>query len=589
MRFTCKSCFVILVFNVIVFSRQPEQDSVVVFKNVNLITMTSESVISNQTVIIKNKRIFQIGSSVDVEIPDKALIVDGSGLFLMPGVADMHCHPEEFKQPVSPLYIYLANGVTTIRTMSGENDKWLLRAHEDIEIGKRIGPQIFCAGPTFRKELDADTYDYLLKEQKNIGFDFVKIYNGHGRDDYFNLMACAKKNNMYTIGHIPFSVGLDGVISSGMNEIAHIEEIIFNETFPLARERNANDYFEYYFDWAKEILNRYNISGRYDLKKLLSDTDETLNKIAEKIKSANIPVHTTLSIDEDIVMKLFHPEDYQKRIDWDYFPEDYKEAFLQGKDKHQTQFRGIEHLIHPKIALDSALCYKLHKAGIPLVFGTDVYPGFSAQHEFDFLIRCGLTPYQALVTSTVNAAKVVKAMKGKDDFGTIEVGKRADLILLNKNPLENIGNMREIKGVMANGLWLPVERLNELIKIEEKNIPKSGRNALAEIFQEKGFDAVLDQYLEIKNSMANENRINLDAANMNSFGYDLLAYGKIKEAIEVFKLNVDEYPLNANCYDSLGEAYLASGNKEMAKMYYEKALKISPTLESSKKALEQLK
>ena len=281
-------------------------------------------------------------------------------------------------------------------------------------------------------------------------------------------MEIAKKHQLYTIGHIPFAVGLDGVIAAGMDEIAHVEELSF-ELIDFDRTKNLKPE-----EWLPYVINnaiqQNKISSGFDIKDLNKDQRERLSSIISKLKSANIPVCTTLVVDDVIVQKLFEPDAFLARPQSTYLPQKYKQAFLQGKEKHQIQFKGIKELAPFKYGLDKTLLLELHRAGIPLVLGTDagtgamgIVPGFSIHDELRILVENGFSPYEAIAAGTVNASTVAAAMTGRNDFGTIEVGKRADFILVNKNPLEDIAHIRDNRGVMAGGEWYETAYLQAIV------------------------------------------------------------------------------------------------------------------------------
>lgn len=244
-----------------------EPEKITAFKNTNLVPMTDEMIIENQTVLVKGDRIFAIGPANQVAIPPDAKVIEGQGAYLMPGLADMHAHLTG-DWPFHPLDLYLANGVTTVRDLDGRD--FMLQWRDEIKAGKRSGPTLYVAAPTIRGD-----------------------------------------------------------------------------------EKNA----------------------------FKSDLDKT---------------------------------------------------------------RLVE----------------LHRAEIPIVLGTGagsgktgIGPGFSLHGHLRILVENGFTPYEAIAAGTVNASKVVQTMTGKNDFGTIEVGKRADFILVNRKPLENISHIRDYRGVMAAGQW----------------------------------------------------------------------------------------------------------------------------------------
>ena len=144
--------------------------------------------------------------------------------------------------------------------------------------------------------------------------------------------------------------------------------------------------------------------------------------------------------------------------------------FRQGKEKHQRQFRGHEDLPSFKYAMERLLLTALKQAGIPLLLATDagsgrmgIVPGFSIHDELRILIENGFTPYEAIATGTTNAATIVAAMTGEDGFGAIEVGKRADLLLVSGNPLEDVAHIQDILGVIAAGRWYGKTELQRMI------------------------------------------------------------------------------------------------------------------------------
>jgi hypothetical protein len=178
------------------------------------------------------------------------------------------------------------------------------------------------------------------------------------------------------------------------------------------------------------------------------------------VKSASIPVCTTLFLDEVIIEKLFDPRAFLSKTENKYLPEYYLDAFRRGREKHQVQFRGGELFAPFKRRVDLMLLHHLKKAGVPLILATDagtgrmgLVPGFSVHDELRALTRNGFTPYEAIKTATVNAAGVVDKMIGQGDFGTIEAGNRADLLLVDGNPFTNIEVLSSPQGVMASGRW----------------------------------------------------------------------------------------------------------------------------------------
>ena len=199
--------------------------------------------------------------------------------------------------------------------------------------------------------------------------------------------------------------------------------------------------------------------------------DDMIAPVINKLKGKNIPVCTTLVVDDIIVQKLFEPDLFLKKPEIRYMPKGYRERFISGKEKHQLQFKDGEVFAPLKYALDKKLLAGLKKLDVQVLLSTDagtgrmgVVPGFSIHDELSILVDNGFTPYEAIASGTVVASKVVKRMNGRDDFGTIVPGKRADLILLQQNPLEDVANTRKISGVMAAGRWYDQKAITEMLE-----------------------------------------------------------------------------------------------------------------------------
>lgn len=451
-------------------SSSERNQQVTAFKNVNLVPMADERIVENQTVLVKGTRILEIGPSSEIDIPENAAVIDGAGAYLMPGLADMHMHTSDdwMDWPVSPLNLFLANGVTTIRSFgpTGEFSKYVLDWRNEINEWRRIGPTIYACGPILYGPVDDP--QKTVREQKAQGFDFIKLYSYLSKEEFHKAMTAAKELDIYTSGHIPFSVGLDGVLSEGMNEIAHIEELAFEFVeFDRNKDLKGRKWIQYVI---KAAVQQSRDLFSADIKALEKRFAENILDVANKLKSANIPVCTTLVVDDVLVKKLFEPKVFLARPENNYLPRWYMSLFRQRKEKHQVQFKGIEDLAPFKYAVDRLLLTGLHRAEVTLVLGTDagtggmgIVPGFSIHDELRILTENGFTPYEAITTATVNASKVAQAMTGKDEFGTVEVGKRADLILVNKNPLDDIANIRDLRGVMASGRWYEKAKLEKII------------------------------------------------------------------------------------------------------------------------------
>jgi len=453
---------------------QRSESEIIVFTNVNLIPMTSDTVIENQTVLVAGSRIVAVGDSDTIQVPKDAQLIDGKGAYLMPGLADMHMHTREDWEhrdiwPVHPLNLYLANGVTTIRdfTPTGSPLTYALQWRDEIHAGTRSGPAIYASGKLLFASPLGDP-EGIVQQNYDLGFDFLKLYSYLSKDDFHRAMGKAKTLGFYTAGHIPYAVGLDGVLAAGMDEIAHVEELL-PEFLSFDRDQHLGPE-----EWLPYIIA--SALTQWDLSSSTLGVDferENLNAlghITNQLRSANVPVCTTMVVDDVIQMKLFQPGTFLERPENIYFKSGYLESFRQGEEKHQVQFEGMESLASFKYGIDRWVLVGLQKAGVLLLLGTDsgtggmgIVPGYSIHDELRILVENGFSPYEALATGTVNAAIVIERMTGNGDFGTIEIGKRADLILIADNPLRDISSLRSPLGVMAAGRWYAGDTLAEWI------------------------------------------------------------------------------------------------------------------------------
>jgi len=451
---------------------QRSEKEIIVFTNVNLIPMTGEKVVEDQAVVIEGSKIVAIGNSNTMQIPKDAQLIDGNGAYLMPGLADMHMHTRTDWEdrdiwPVHPLNLYLANGVTTIRDFSPQGSPltYALQWRDEIHAGIRIGPTIYASGKLLYASPLGDP-EGIVQQNYDLGFDFLKLYSYLSKDDYHRAMQKAKTLGMYTAGHIPYAVGLDGVLAEGMDEIAHVEELL-PEFLSFDREKHltAEEWLPYIVESAIRQLDLTSSTLGVDFER---ENLNALARITHQLRSANIPVCTTMVVDDVIQLKLFQPEAFLERPENIYFKKGYLERFRQGEEKHQVQFEGIERLASFKYGIDRWVLVGLQKAGILLLLGTDsgtggmgIVPGYSIHDELRILVENGFSPYEALATGTVNAGIVIERMTGEGSFGTIEIGKRADLILIADNPLRDISTLRTPLGVMAAGRWYAGDTLAE--------------------------------------------------------------------------------------------------------------------------------
>ena len=421
----------------------PEMNSLVAFVNVNVIPMDSEQVLEDQTVLVRDGAIEMVGSSDQVQVPKDALIVDGQAKYLMPGLVDMHVHI----QYENDMLLFVANGVTSVRNMWGNTGKMLqfgfpdqLVLREQIEQGELFGPTIYTAGPTMEGSPAfhplAEVFDTpeITSEsvtwQASQGYDFIKVYDHLSPETYQAIIETARENEIPVVGHVPFTIGLDGALASGQLTIEHLTGYIDPDAVKFIIPEDQMD--EYAVKTREAGVWNCVTLSEYPKSK---ETPEGFERLQKQPGMAYVSPGT----------RLFSPFLYMMAAkSHTYECADYPERITE---------------------LNRRMVVALHEAGAGILLGTDAaqayhIPGFSIPEELAYLVEAGLSPYEAIETGTRNAAE---AMGKSDEFGTIETGKRADLILLNANPLDDVGNVQKRVGVMVRGHWLTEEQLKSML------------------------------------------------------------------------------------------------------------------------------
>lgn len=422
------------------------------FVGVNVVTMTDDQVLQDQTVIVKAGRIEAIGPRNTVAVPGSANVIKADGQWLMPGLIDTHVHLYQFR-PFLDLFV--ANGVTTVRALDG-NPAYLQWAN-DIARCKRLGPDLLTTGPILHdvvkegdKEYRFDTAEKMqaeIKRQWKAGYRAVKFYTDVNAEAYKAGVAEAQKLGMYVTGHVPDSVGIEGVVAAGQKEIAHVEEL------------------------------RIAFIKDYDPKRMFSlyPMDRSrIQPVADLLKKNGVAVVTSLTTLQALYDQTSNMKAVLARPEIAYQPE-FATAMMRAPDYDYSHRLPATYLSDVVLPFYKATIRALEDAKVPLMLGTDsgglpgFVPGWTSHQELELLVGAGLSPYEALKSATVTPAQVIP---GLGDRGTVRVGARADLILIGGNPLIKISNTRSIIGVMANGQWIDDIKRQKMLTAAKATINK---------------------------------------------------------------------------------------------------------------------
>lgn len=431
----------------VIDSRQRE----IVFTNVSVLPMDSEKVSPNQTVVVKNAEIVAIGTQVSYS--KDALVIDGKGKFLMPGLAEMHAHvpPVDDIEPMKEvLLLFAANGVTTIRGMLGHPLHLELR--QKIQSGEILGPRLYTSGPSFSGASIKTPEEGIerVKSQKKAGYDFMKMHPGLSKSNFEAIMKAAKEEGMTYGGHVSFNVGIWRSIEANYATIDHLDGIIQGLIPRL--DTLSEDEVGLFGVFA---------GHRGDVSKL--------SPILKAIREHSIWIVPTQTLAEHWQSPKRSVDDLLATPEMKYMSKSQLNSWATAKQNTMKSALYQPESVFKYNEIRKKVIYECQRQGVGLLLGSDApqvfsVPGFSLKHELTYLVEAGLTPYQALRTGTYNVGQFFK----NDKMGVIKKGAIADLVLLNANPLKDIKAVGEVEGVMLNGKWLSNAEIRSTLKKLEK-------------------------------------------------------------------------------------------------------------------------
>ncbi len=405
------------------------QTGTVAFLGATVIPMDGERVLQDHTVVVTDGRITALGPAVTTTVPAGATRVDARGKFLIPGLAEMHAHiPGTNNQygaqwTEDVLFLYVAAGATTIRGMQGHPSQIELRRR--VNARELIGPRMWLAGPQLAGNVpDAAAAERIVREQKAAGFDLLKIQEGLSLDAYRAAVRTARELNMPFGGHVPAAVTVPGALEARQNTIDHLDDYIVaaqRDGAVMTSPRNA--------DPAK------------------------IPALARATREAGVAVVPTMALWETL-RGAHDAESLRRRPELRFVPRQMVQGWTNSVNNARAATSPED--ARAEVAFRNQMLKGLSDAGVTILMGTDApqifsVPGFSLFHEVRVMRGAGMTPHQILVSGTSAVARYF----GVDgEAGTIGVGKRADLILLDESPLQDITNIEKRAGVMVNGRWL---------------------------------------------------------------------------------------------------------------------------------------
>jgi imidazolonepropionase-like amidohydrolase len=434
-----------------------------VLHNVNIIDVRSGKILPDRTVIVSPaqgslSRISTIAPSNSAKIPANATLVDAHGLYLIPGLWDMHVHlafgdwfpgAEHITLP-----LLVANGVTGVRDM-GSDFETVSQWRAQIAKGQLVGPRIYTSGPMldgpkprFPSSVPIATPDdarRAVDDLKRRGVDFIKLQSLIPRDAVFAIAEEARKQQIVFVGHVPDSVRASEMSNAGQKSFEHLIGI-FEGSSPLEDEflkGNKN---------ATRFLASFDPARFARLAALLAKNHTWQCPTLVWERGGNLLDQTDFASDTRI---KYVPASWND-VTWKRFVSAIKEGYATDKLETRKQF----------LQKELAIVQQLHRAGVPFLAGTDtppgvyIFPGFSLHEELQRFVAAGFSSLEALQTATLNPAKFLGV---ESDYGTVAVGKAADLVLLSANPLDDIANTQKISAVIRDGRYYSRADLDRLL------------------------------------------------------------------------------------------------------------------------------
>ncbi len=435
------------------------QADAVVFEDVTVVDPVTETLVPGRTVVVEAGVVTRVDEAGTVDVGG-ATVIPGRGRYLMPGLAEMHAHVPPVADPPRELledymFLYLANGVTTIRGMLGA--PYQIELADELERGDLFGPTFYVGAPSINGNSAPTPADAerLIRAHAAAGYDLQKIHPGVSRAAWDRMVEAGRDVGLTWGGHVPTDVGLLHALETGMSTVDHLDGYV---------RAVAGD----------DVQSQVN-AGQIDLAGLSDDPaayDAVLDRVVAASLEADVYVVPTMYLWENIY-RGSDPQGFLDLPEMRYVSPEQREAWRrqgsggpQGTEAELTRFFDLRNHILERLA----------DSGVGILMGTDspqLYnvPGFALHREIDYMEAAGMTPWQILRSGTTEVASYVADHLGLDgSFGRVAVGHRADLVLLEENPVDDLDNLTTRVGVMARGRWLPAAEIEAgLAALAEKH------------------------------------------------------------------------------------------------------------------------
>ena len=406
----------------------PDASASFAFEHVTVVPMDAERTLPDHTVVVAGDRIVAVGPSGEVAVPEGATRIDGRGKWLVPGLAEMHGHVPPPSAPPDlteqTLFLYLSQGITTVRGMLGADGQLDLKARANR--GDFLSPTLYLAGPSFRDQTvsSPEQAAEMVREQVAEGWDLLKVHPGLTRAEYDAMAETAHAEGIRFGGHVPEDVGLEHAIAMGQETFDHVDGYVE----ALGGDRGPVDE-----DALADLVRKTREAGAWIVPTMA----------LWEVLHGTLPLDTLRAYPE---LAYLPPSQVEQWVAW---AERNASSVDPEVSRHVIDNRG-------------QILRALHDGGVRILMGTDApqlfsVPGFSLHREFPRMAAAGMTPYEILHSGT---ALVGDYFADEDTFGHVAAGHRADLVLLDADPLADAAHLREIAGVVVRGRWVSGDEID---------------------------------------------------------------------------------------------------------------------------------
>ena len=458
--------FIAIIFSETAFSQQKNVDLII--NHINIVDVVQNKIIQNQSIVVLKDRITAIGAAEAIKRKYKStIILNGTGKYIMPSLWDMHVHfggDTLIGENKLLLPLYTAMGISHVRDCAGDISDSVIAWKNAIAANKLEGPSIFTSGPKLEGiksiwpgDLEIGNEQELNKALDSLvklKVDFIKITDNTLEPNLFlKSIVAARKRGWKVTGHIPATMTVATYANAGLSAIEHIGYL----------QRAASD--------KEDSITQLRASGKITNKEAAVLYLNTFNKEVAVQKFKQLAANGTAvvpTINGSFKTTYLDQYDFTKDEYLKYLGPAFKRTYgwrvnrAAGDNAEAIQFR------HANFEAAASLLPILYKSGVTILAGTDAgflnsynYPGLGMHEELAIMVKYGLTPQEAILCSIVNGPAFFGL---QNDYGAVAINKKADLLILNANPLVQIENTKQIFGFVRKGKYLDRKQLNLLLE-----------------------------------------------------------------------------------------------------------------------------